>query len=82
MAKPEIMDRIAQYEELLEQAHTLGTALRNEMLELPASQPEDENKKRGLSWRIAESCGHVITAQTYARKFRHFANENLKEELV
>ena len=82
MAKPEIMQRIAQFEELLEQAHSLGTDLRNEMLELPATSPDEEDKKRGLSWRIAESCGHVITAQTYAKKFRHFANENLKGELV
>ncbi len=78
MNKMETMSRIAALENLLEQAHQLGTELRNEMRALPANNEDEEVIKTGLAWRVASSCEHITTAQTYAKKFYHYANNQLK----
>lgn len=75
--KAEIQTKVAEYEQLLEKAHTLGTELREQVRQLPPS-----DQQVGLSWRMAQSVEHVTTAQTYGLKFRHFVNNHLKEEEV
>lgn len=82
MNKQQTQADIARFEALLQEAHNLGTQLRNQFLELDVTRVEDQDKKTGMCWRIASCCEHITTAQTYAQKFGHFVNNHLKGEEV
>lgn len=82
MNKQEQMNRIAEYCNLLEKAHELGTSIRKDFQELDVTRVEDQDLKTGMTWRIAESVAHVGTAQTYAGKLQYYVNNHLKGEEV
>jgi len=72
--KETILAKTHEYEQLLERAHALGTELRKTIQDLPACEQQND-----LFWRISRSQEQLTSAQTYAMKFRHYANNHLNQ---